>query len=389
LSQANSALTLYETIFRTSAWGVAIIDSIRNLVQLANPAFAHMHGYEPDEMVGMPVSALFAPESAAQLPRIVDIINARDHLMYESIHVRKDQSRFPCLTDVTLVRDPQGLPLYRFGYFQDISSLKRAEEDIRSVVTRARCILWRANVQGIDGWENFEFGVPKFTWDLKVQDEVAAQQFQPLLIPAGGNYTQVWLASRHTDDIAAMDAVAAKAFIKGASSYSQQFRCFDKFGEIVWIREEVAVIQTGPGNWQCTGVCMDVTDEHRLNEKLRQQAELLELTHDAIIVRSDDGQILYWNSGAEDLYGWGREEVLGKNIHDILATQTSRDEFSTALNSHGYWAGQVRHLARDGREITVDSRHLLVDRGDGLKVVLETNHDISSWVPARAAEGVR
>src|SRR5580700_5120156 len=78
LSQAKGALTLYETIFKTSAWGVAIVDSIRNLIQLANPAFARMHGYEEDEVVGMSMSVLFAPESAEKIPQVIDIVNARD-----------------------------------------------------------------------------------------------------------------------------------------------------------------------------------------------------------------------------------------------------------------------------------------------------------------------
>jgi PAS domain S-box-containing protein len=287
------------------------------------------------------------------------------------------------------VRDPQGLPLYRFGYFQDISSQKRAEEDISNVVTHARCILWRAIVEGEEGWEKFEPGVHKFHWDLTVQEEIAAQHFHPLIIPPGGTYSQAWTASRHPEDISAMDETSARAFIKGSPSYSQLFRCFDKFGDIVWIREDVAIVQIGPGKWECTGVCMDLTDEHRLNEQLRQQAELLELSHDAIIVRNDEGEILYWSSGAEDLYGWNREEVIGKNIHDILATQTPRDEFARALSQHGYWAGLLRHTTKDGRDVTVDSRHLLVHRGDGAKVILETNHDIAALVPAAAVDGFR
>ena len=387
LSQANSALTLYESIFNTSAWGVAIVDSVRGLIQLANPAFARMHGYEPDSMIGMPIADTFAPESAGQLPQVVDIINARDHLMYDAVHRRKDGSRFPCLTDVTLVRDPQGLPLYRLGYFQDISSQKRAEEDIRSVVTHARCILWRATVEGLDGWETYEPGSRKFRWDLAVQDEIAAQHFQPLLIPPGGTYSQTWLASRHPDDIPSMEETASKALIKGASSYSHQFRCFDKFGETIWIHEEVAVVSIAPGKWQCTGVCMDATDEHRLNEQVRQQAELLELSHDAIIVRTDAGEILYWNTGAEDLYGWSRKEALGKNIHEILATGTSPDEFTKALGSQGYWAGQLRHTTKQGRDITVESRHLLVPRADGVKVILETNRAVNSWLPTPVVDG--
>ena len=388
LSQANSALSLYETIFTGSAWGVAIIDSVRGLVQLANPAFARMHGYESDEMIGMPVAETFAPESAAKLPQVVDIINARDHLMYESVHMRKDKTQFACLTNVTLVRDPQGLPLYRFAYFQDISSQKRAEEDIRNVVTHARCILWRAMVEGQEGWEEFEAGVSKFKWHLTVQDEVAAQHFQPLHIPAGVTYGQAWLASRHPEDIAPMSDTASKAFINGSASYSQQFRCLDKFGETIWIREEVAIVRIEPGKWQCTGVCMDVTDEHRLNEQLRQQAELLELSHDAIIVRNEEGGIIYWNSGAEDLYGWLRGEVIGKNIHDVLGTRTPRDEFVKAMREHGYWAGRLCQTAKDGHEITVDSRHLLVHRADGVKVVLETNHDIGSWPQTPVVDGV-
>lgn len=378
LNQANSALTLYETIFRTSAWGVAIVDSVRGLIQLANPAFARMHGYEPDQMTGMPMIDTFAPESASQLPHVVDIINARDHLMYESVHIRKDGTRFPCMTDVTLVRDPQGLPLYRFGYFQDITNQKRAEEELRSVVTHARCILWRALVTGQEGWQHYEPGRSKFNWELTVQDEVAAQHFQPLIVPPGGTYSQAWLASRHPDDVRIAEETAAKAFISGRNSYSHQFRCFDKFAEIIWVREEVAISRVGPGKWQCTGVCLDVTAEHRLSDQLRQQAELLELSHDAIIVRDEEGVVLYWNSGAEDLYGWDRKEALGRNLHDILATQTPRDEFTKALGNHGYWAGQLRHTTKDGRWVTVDSRHLLVHRADGTKVILETNHDITS-----------
>jgi PAS domain S-box-containing protein len=382
LSQANSALSLYETIFKTSAWGVAIADSVRGLIQLANPAFARMHGYSADEMIGMPMSATFAPEYVSKVPNMVDIVNAQDHLMYESVHVRKDQTRFACLTDVTLARDPQGLPLYRFGYFQDISSQKRAEEDIRNVITHARCILWRAIVTGGEGWETYRSGGSRFTWDLTVQDEVAAHHFMPLLIQAGGNYSQAFLASRHPGDLSAIEETTSRAFIRGSRSYSLLYRCFDKFGEIVWIREDVAVSQVSLGKWECTGVCMDVSDEHRLNEQIRQQAELLELSHDAIIVRNAADEIIYWNSGAEDLYGWHRDEVIGKNIHDLLATRTPREEFNRALRQQGYWAGQLHHTSRDGRGIVVDSRHLLVHRGDGEKVVLETNHDITSWSPA-------
>jgi PAS domain S-box-containing protein len=168
-----------------------------------------------------------------------------------------------------------------------------------------------------------------------------------------------------------------RAFTSGADSFSHQFRCLDKFGRTMWIREEVGIVTLTPGKWQCTGVCMDVSDEQRLNDQLRQQSELLELSHDAIIVRDEQGEILYWNGGAEHLYGWDRTEAIGRNIHEILNTGESSGDFNRDLGQRGFWAGTARHTARDGRQFTVDSRHLLVQRTDGVKVVLEASHELS------------
>jgi hypothetical protein len=104
-------------------------------------------------------------------------------------------------------------------------------------------------------------------------------------------------------------------------------------------------------------------------------------------VRNEEGGIIYWNTGAEDLYGWERQEVIGKNIHELLTTRTHRDEFVNALRERGYWAGRLRQRAKDGREITVDSRHLLVHRADGVKVVLETNHDMGARAQTEVVDG--
>lgn len=385
LSQANSALTFYETIFKTSAWGVAVVDSVRGLIQMANPAFARMHGYEPDEMTGMPLAATFAPEVATDLPPFGDLLQAHDHLLYETVHQRKDQTRFACLTDVTLVRDPEGLPLYRFGYFRDISEQKRIEEDIRSVITHARCILWRATAQGEGDWQTE--GKGKFVWDLKVQDEIAAQHFQALYVPEGSTYSEAWRQSRVPEDARAAAQIAERAFRRGSASYSHESRAYDKFGSLIWLHEDVSVVPLGPGRWQCIGVCTDVTEQQQLNEQLQQHAELLELSHDAIVVRGQDGEILFWNRGAEELYGWPRAQALGRNIHKLLSTEIPEAEFIAALESRGYWVGQLRHRARDGREVIVDSRHLLVRRADGSTVVLETNHDITGRESLASAYG--
>ena len=68
-------------------------------------------------------------------------------------------------------------------------------------------------------------------------------------------------------------------------------------------------------------------------EQFRLRAELIELASDAIIVRDMDGSIRFWNAGAEALYGWRRQEILGQDMHRILHTEfpISREEVESAL----------------------------------------------------------
>ena len=113
---------------------------------------------------------------------------------------------------------------------------------------------------------------------------------------------------------------------------------------------------------------------------LRDQAELLELTHDAIVVRALTGKILYWNRAAERLYGWQREEARGEIIHELLHTQFPKpsEEIIAEVIESGFWEGELVHRCRDGRNVTVISRWALRTDPAGQPVaILETNRDIS------------
>jgi len=127
------------------------------------------------------------------------------------------------------------------------------------------------------------------------------------------------------------------------------------------------------------------TEELRLSEAHhRERAELLELASEAIIVRSLDGAIRFWNSGAEALYGWRREEVLGKGLHQLLRTvfPRSQDDVEHALLSSGSWHGNLTVRARDGRELVVATRKVLNREGDA---ILEIQRDITSQIQAEEA----
>jgi two-component system CheB/CheR fusion protein len=110
---------------------------------------------------------------------------------------------------------------------------------------------------------------------------------------------------------------------------------------------------------------------------LERQAKLLEQTHEAVFVRDLDGAIVYWNRGAEILYGFGREEALGRLSHELLGkTPTVRLQINEALRSGGRWIGEVIHRTKDGRELVIESVEVLISEAER-RLVLSTNRDIT------------
>jgi len=132
------------------------------------------------------------------------------------------------------------------------------------------------------------------------------------------------------------------------------------------------------------GAFFDVTERKALEDKLRERAELLDLASEAIIVRSPEGTILYWNSGAEAQYGWKREEVLGKNLHQLLQTEfpVEVSEMQRQLADEGRWQGRLIHTTRAGRKIVVSTRKA---RKEGANAILEINRDITEQLHAERA----
>jgi PAS domain S-box-containing protein len=143
---------------------------------------------------------------------------------------------------------------------------------------------------------------------------------------------------------------------------------------------------TGDGS-RVLCIVRDVTERHLAADACKQQAQLIEMAHDAIIVSDPAGLILQWNGGAEEIYGWSAAEAIGRNVHTLLETRFpgSLEETEAALEHRGRWDGELIHTRRDGVRITVDSRRIQV-RGEPV-AVLRINRDISHSKLAEEAIG--
>jgi len=122
------------------------------------------------------------------------------------------------------------------------------------------------------------------------------------------------------------------------------------------------------------------TIRRRAEAVLREQASLLDLTHDTVLAMDMKGVIKYWNRGAEERYGWTAEQAVGRVVHDLLKTVPPApiEQIRGQVTRKGHWEGELVHTTRDGTHIVVASRWSLQRDERGVPVaILDTNNDIT------------
>jgi PAS domain S-box-containing protein len=114
---------------------------------------------------------------------------------------------------------------------------------------------------------------------------------------------------------------------------------------------------------------------------LAEQAALLDLAPDAIFSMRMNGNITYWNRGAEEMYGWSKEEALGSNIHELLRTEfpIPLEEIRNHLVQTGQWSGEIKHHTRQGEPLNVLTSWAVRTRDGTPSGWLEIARDVTAW----------
>lgn len=176
--------------------------------------------------------------------------------------------------------------------------------------------------------------------------------------------------------------------IEGFGATSVTRRSMRALGEVFGLRSNgeefpveasISQIQIG-GEKFYTVILRDITKRRAVEERLQEQAALLDHAQDAIVVRDLNQRILFWNRSAEKLYGWNKDEVLSQDICNLVF-QGNAEELEkatqTVINT-GEWRGELHQKNRDGKPIIVDGRWKLVrDQQGQPKSILITNTDIT------------
>lgn len=121
-------------------------------------------------------------------------------------------------------------------------------------------------------------------------------------------------------------------------------------------------------------------ERSELLARLRLQSDLINLAHDAILVRDPMSRILSWNKGAEEIYGWSAQEAVGRVTSVLFKTRfsTAATAVQAQLEREGAWEGELIHTRPDGCTVIVESRQALIRDTEGrASAILEINRDIT------------
>ena len=191
---------------------------------------------------------------------------------------------------------------------------------------------------------------------------------------------QMVIDRTHPDDRVRLQQIIERASIE-RREYLAEHRVVMADGSVKYLRAVGNCARSeDPGRIVFIGAVTDVTERKRAEETLREQANLLNLTHDAIFVRDMNGGITYWNRGAEALYGWTAEQAEGRIARELLKTVSSvpRDRIMAELLSSGRWEGELGRTKKDGTQVVVASRWSLQRDARGTPVAaLETDNNIT------------
>ena len=155
------------------------------------------------------------------------------------------------------------------------------------------------------------------------------------------------------------------------------------------VRDGIFAVRVYPLPDRC--VCLafeDLTEQKKTARTISNQAQLLDVVTDAIFVRDMDGRITDWNQGAERMYGWMKQEVLGQSVFETLKTECTVpiEEIQKVLLRDGQWDGELSHTKKDGTRITVASHWVLQRDETGSRVGwLQIDSDVAEKKRAEEA----
>ena len=380
--RANLVDLTHDTVF---------VRDLTDVITYWNRGAEEQYGWPSREAVGRVSHHLLRTDFPAPLSEITAELTRTGRWEGELVHTRRDGTKVVVASRWAVQFEGEN-PISLLETNNDITERKRAEEEREQLLAREQAARVEAEaaqhrfrdlVNSIDGivWEA-DAVTFKFLFVSKQAERILGHPIERWLSEA-----TFW--KDHIDPVDREWAVNSCATATAEKrDHDFEYRMIAADGQIVWLRDLVTVVVEGDQATKLRGVMVDITKRKRAEEAVRVQASLLNLTHDTVFVRDMNDIITYWNRGAEELYGWKKEEAVGQVSHQFTQTifPAPLEKINEELLRTGRWEGELTHTKRGGTKVVVASRWSLQrDEQERPTAILETNNDITERKRAEEA----
>jgi PAS domain S-box-containing protein len=371
ITENKFAEVYFRQVIEGAPNGMVMIDGAGKVV-LVNAEVEKLFGYSRDELLGQPIEVLvperFHSHHSADRKGFMANPAARPMGAGRDLYgLRKDGSEFPVEIGLNPIETEQGMMV--LGTILDITERKRAEEKLRRS---------QEQLAGVIGSAMDAIITVDKEQRILLFNNAAERMFLFPLEDAIGQPLDRFIPQRfratHKNHIQDFGRTHVTRRSMGALGALYGLRAD---GEEFPIEASISQIESD-GEKLYTVILRDITERKQTEEALKEQAGILDLA--PILIRDLNGRIILWNAGAELMYGWTKEQALGKITHELLQTKFPRpiEEIKAKVYARGHWEGELIHTRRDGEHLVIASQWVLHrDEQSKPKAILEVNNDIT------------
>jgi PAS domain S-box-containing protein len=340
-----------------------VMQSLEGVITGWNAAAERLYGYSADEAIGKSTSIIVPPDRRERAKDYLQRIARGESIeRFETVRVRKDGSPVEIALGLSQIRGPDGEIIGASGSARNITEARRTERALQQQREERRLIF--------DASQDLILIMDARGYVAQISpssETILGYQPEEMIGRSGADFIHPDHLERSREEM--------RALRRGERPKLADARVLHKDGHEVWL--------SWLGTWspqmkRFYFVGRDMTEARLAQESLRESEHLarniVETSLDAFVQTDENGNILAWNSQAERLFGWSRDEVLGRSTIDLILAEGERDTIRSGLqrfvdSGEGLFLDRRREMMmrrRDGREFKAEVSVTALSRREGL-----------------------